>query len=148
MQHVSLQVDVQVPAQKVWEALIDWPTQGKWMLGTKVWPVNGDGHGVGGQIAAFTGIGKLGFLDTMEITHWDPPARCDVLHTGKVVKGTGTFQVVALGEQSCRFIWAEDLQIPLGPIGLLGFKILRPFFIAGVRKSLEKFSNLVEQGQL
>ena len=117
-------------------------------MGTKVRPVNGDGQGLGGQIAAFTGIWKLGFLDTMTVTRWEPPQRCDVIHTGRVVKGTGTFIVESLGEESCRFIWSEDLEIPLGPIGLVGFKLLKPAFVAGVRHSLHKFSNLVEQGQI
>jgi uncharacterized protein YndB with AHSA1/START domain len=148
MQHIELSVDILAPAEKVWSAITDWPSQDAWMMGTKVRPVNGDGQGLGGQIAAFTGIGKLGFLDTMTVTRWEPPQRCDVIHTGRVVKGTGTFIVESLGEHSCRFIWSEDLEIPLGPIGLVGFKLLKPAFVAGVRHSLQKFSNMVEQGQI
>ena len=34
--------------------------------------------------------------DTMVITRWEPPYRVDVTHTGKVVQGTGTMEVVAL----------------------------------------------------
>ena len=144
--HVELHVDVQVPAQMVWDAIVDWPSQGKWMLGTKVWPVNGDGTGVGGQIEAFTGIWKIGFLDTMTITAWEPPLRCDVLHTGRVVRGSGTFVVVPLGDHSCRFEWSEDLDLPLGVLGKLGFAITRPAFEFGVQKSLNKFAHMLESG--
>jgi hypothetical protein len=148
MEHIELEVAVLAPAQKVWDAITDWPAQGKWMLGTKVEPVDGDGTGVGGKIAAFTGIGPIGFLDTMEITTWNPPQRCDVLHTGRVVRGTGTFEVVSLSENSSKFIWVEDLDLPLGWLGKVGFTILRPAFVFGVRKSLEKFAHLVEQGTI
>jgi hypothetical protein len=118
------------------------------MLGTKVWPVDGDGTGVGGKIEAFTGIWRIGFLDTMEITTWEPPRLCDVNHTGRVVRGTGTFEVVATSESTSKFIWSEDLDLPLGLLGKVGFFFVKPGFVYGVRKSLEKFASQVEQGKL
>jgi hypothetical protein len=118
------------------------------MLGTKVWPVDGDGTGVGGKIEAFTGVWRIGFLDTMEITAWDPPRLCDVNHTGRVVRGTGTFEVVATSESTSKFIWSEDLDLPLGLLGKVGFFFVKPGFVHGVRKSLEKFASQVEQGKL
>lgn len=140
MEHIELSVQIQAPAELVWNRITDWPSQSEWMLGTIV---TGNGNSVGGTISAFTGIGPIGFLDTMEITLWEPPFRCDVLHTGKVVKGTGSFQVVRIDHERSKFIWIEDLEIPLGFIGLIGFKILRPFFIAGVKQSLNKFAKSV-----
>ena len=148
MEHIELEVLVQAPALQVWNAITNWQAQSDWMLGTKVWPVNGDGTGVGGQIEAFTGIWRIGFLDTMEITAWNPPTKCDVLHTGRVVRGTGTFEVVATSDSTSKFIWSEDLDLPLGVIGKVGFTIVKPGFIYGVRRSLEKFADLVEQGKL
>lgn len=140
MEHIELQVPVAAPAQLVWDEITNWVKQSEWMLGTKV---TGTGNSIGGKIEAFTGIGKLGFLDTMEITLWEPPTRCDVLHTGKVVKGTGSFQVKAVSDNQSIFIWIEDLKIPLGLVGLIGFKLLRPFFVAGVHASLKKFAKSV-----
>lgn len=137
MEHIELKVFVNAPSELVWNRITDWPAQSDWMLGTKV---TGTGNSVGGKISAFTGIGPIGFLDTMEITTWQPPVRCDVIHTGKVVKGTGSFQVEQLNSATCNFIWIEDLEIPLGVVGLLGFKILKPFFVLGVKKSLDKFA--------
>ena len=148
MEHIELKVLVQAPALQVWNAITNWQAQSDWMLGTKVWPINGDGTGVGGQIEAFTGIWRIGFLDTMEITAWNPPTKCDVLHTGRVVRGTGTFEVVATSDSTSKFIWSENLDLPLGVIGKVGFTIVKPGFIYGVRKSLEKFADLVEQGKL
>ena len=148
MEHIELTVAVNAPAQKVWNAITNWEAQSQWMLGTKVWPVDGDGTGVGGKIEAFTGIWRIGFLDTMEITIWEAPARCDVLHTGRVVRGTGTFEVISVSPTSSNFVWSEDLDLPLGILGKVGFTLLRPGFVFGVRKSLEKFARLVEQGAL
>jgi hypothetical protein len=139
MEHIQLTVRVNASAQVVWEQITNWASQSDWMLGTKV---TGEGNSVGGKIAAFTGIGPIGFLDTMEITRWEPPFRCDVLHTGRVVRGTGSFQVESIDPQTSNFIWIEDLNLPLGVIGLVGFKILRPFFVFGVQKSLEKFAKI------
>ena len=78
MEHIELEVLIQAPAQKVWDGLTNWQAQSQWMLGTKVWPVDGDGTSIGGKIEAFTGVWRIGFLDTMEITVWDPPRLCDV----------------------------------------------------------------------
>lgn len=142
MELIKLEVQVLAPAETVWAEITNWESQSEWMLGTKVF---GSGAEVGGKISAFTGIGKLGFLDTMEITAWQPPLRCDVIHTGKVVKGTGSFQVQPISETQSLFIWIEELEIPLGLIGLLGYKLLKPFFAGGVQYSLNKFAKFVHE---
>lgn len=148
MEHIELEVEINAPAQKVWDGITNWEAQSQWMMGTKVWPVDGDGTGVGGKIEAFTGVWRIGFLDTMEITGWQPPNRCDVNHTGRVVKGTGTFEVVSTSDTTSKFIWSEDLVLPLGALGKFGFILVKPGFVFGVRKSLEKFARQVEQAKL
>jgi len=146
MTHLELALDIAATPEQVFAALVDWESQGEWMLGTRVWvPKGATGVGVGGQLAAFTGIGRIGFLDTMTITRWDEPHRVDVVHTGRVVRGTGTFVVEAAAEGRARFVWAEDLDLPLGALGRVGWLAVRPFFVAGVRRSLHRFAQLVEQ---
>jgi hypothetical protein len=137
---VRLEVVVEAPVEQTWAAATDWARQGEWMLGTRVRGTARDGIGVGGGVEAFTGVGRLGFLDTMEITAWDPPYRCAVLHTGRVVRGTGVFEVRELGESSSVFVWSEQLELPLGPVGRLGWPVVRPLFLAGVRRSLDRFA--------
>ena len=138
-----LRVDVDAPVEQTWAAATDWAGQGEWMLGTSVRPTAQDGRGVGGGIEAFTGIGRLGFVDSMVITLWEPPRRCHLLHTGRVVRGTGAFGVEPRGEHST-FVWREDLELPLGPLGRLGWALLRPLFAYGVRLSLRRFARSVE----
>jgi hypothetical protein len=117
------------------------------MLGTTVRATDQDGVGVGGGIEAFTGVGRLGFLDTMVITEWDPPRRCVVDHTGRVVRGLGVFEVFALPDGRSRFVWSEELDLPLGVLGRLGWPLVRPGFAWGVRRSLEALARDVEREQ-
>ena len=144
---LELRVPVQAPAAEVFAGATDWAGQSRWMLGTRVRGTARDGVGVGGGVEAFTGVGRLGFLDTMEITAWDPPRRCSVLHTGRVVRGTGDFLVEERGPAASVFVWREDLDLPLGALGRLGWPLVRPVFAAGVRLSLRRFARWVEAGR-
>ena len=142
-----LSVPVAAPAAETWAGAVDWDAQSRWMLGTTVHGTAQDGVGVGGGIEAFSGVGRLGFLDVMEITAWDPPRRCDVKHLGRVVRGTGVFEVRQSGPQSSEFVWREDLDLPLGLLGRLGWPLVRPFFAFGVKLSLKRFARWVEAGR-
>jgi hypothetical protein len=149
--HVVRDVIIGAPPEVVFAALTDWSTQGQWMLGTRVWsdqPAEGSAQGVGTRISAFTGAGRLGFLDTMEITEWEPPRLVRVLHTGRVVRGPGIFEVLSLPGGRSRFIWREELDLPLGRVGRAGFALVGPMFAAGVVSSLKRFARMVESGQL
>lgn len=144
--HLVLSVDVDAPVEQTWHGATLWDRQGEWMLGTAVRATAQGGQGVGGGLEAFTGKGRLGFLDTMEITVWDPPHRCEVLHTGRVVKGLGIFVVEARSHDRSRFLWQESLDLPLGVLGRIGWPLVKPFFAAGVQASLNKFGRWVESG--
>jgi hypothetical protein len=144
MTSVRLEVMIAAPAAAGWDVLFDWSRQGEWMLGTRVKVTGGDGASVGSTVSAWTGAGPLGFTDTMTVTLWDPPRRCEVLHTGSVVRGTGAFEVQELPGGRSRFIWSEDLDLPLGALGRAGWPVARPAFIAGVRRSLDRLAELVE----
>ncbi|MDQ1248732.1 MAG: hypothetical protein QG597_3105 [Actinomycetota bacterium] len=147
MRHLRLEVPVAAPATEVFRAFTDWAAQGEWMLGTDVRPVLGDGRGVGGRIEAWTGVGRVGFLDTMVITEWDEPNRVVVRHTGRVVRGLGIMEVVERPDGTSVFVWAEELELPLGVLGRLGWPLVRPAFADGVRRSLRAFADVVESGR-
>ena len=138
-----LTVPVAAPVAATWAAVTAWDRQGEWMLGTHVTAAGG--NTVGGTLTAFTGVGRIGFVDTMTITRWDPPYRCEVLHTGRVVRGSGIFEVrqAALGSE---LVWTEVLVLPFGALGRLGWPVVRPLFAAGVRWSLRRFARWVEDG--
>lgn len=145
---LRLDVIVNAPPEAVFAAMVDWPGQAEWMLGTTVRVTAGSGTAVGDELEAVTGVRGVGVVDTMTITAWDAPRRVDVVHTGRVVRGTGTFEVVALPGGRARMVWTEDLELPLGRVGRLGWPVIRPAFAAGVQRSLRAFARMVEEGVL
>jgi hypothetical protein len=145
MQHIEFFVDINSTPEKVFDYLTDWPAQSEWIFGTRVEiRTPGLAKEVGGEIAAFTGFGPIGFWDYMTVTQWEYPSIVDVIHTGRVVKGTGSMRVEKVSESKTRFYWSEDLEIPLGIFGLFGFRLLKPFFLSGVQSSLNKFARNLE----
>lgn len=135
---MSLVIDV--PIEKVWAALADWESQGEWMLQTTVRVTSDIREGVGTSIAAFTGVGKLGIMDHMTVTSWNPPQVCDVIHTGKIIKGTGRFELTALSAQSTQFDWSEEILAPRAV-----FLLIAPGLYAGVRISLSTLRRHLQQ---
>ncbi|GAA3871412.1 SRPBCC family protein [Saccharothrix violaceirubra] len=133
MTRLELAVDVAAPAATTWAAATDWVRQGEWMLGTRVRVTGGDGTSTGSTLSAFTGIGRFGFVDTMRVTVWEPPVRCVVEHTGRLVRGTGGFRVSGHGDRS-EFVWYEDVPWPLAAA-----------FAPGVAWSLRRFARFAER---
>jgi uncharacterized protein YndB with AHSA1/START domain len=133
--HIAMSLVIQAPIEKVWAALADWESQGDWMLQTTVEVTSEIREGVGTTIAAFTWIGKFGVMDHMVVTSWQPPHVCDVAHTGKIIKGTGRFQLSAIDEETTRFDWSEEILTPR-----VIFLLIAPGLYAGVRISLAKLS--------
>nr|WP_224389924.1 SRPBCC family protein [Pseudonocardia sp. ICBG1293] len=148
---LTVPVDVNVPADVLWEVVSDLEGQSDWMLGTTVAITAGDGRSVGTELRAVTGVGPLGVADTMRVTEWtEPPAgtagerRIVVTHTGTVIRGDGVFAVLELGPARSRFVWTELLDLPLGALGRLGWPLVRPAFRAGVAHSLRGMAERTE----
>ena len=139
---LALTVAVPLSQEQAWSAIIDWQGQSNWMLQTKVWVDGEKTSGVGTKIAAFTGplhryyprFKRLGLLDLMEVTAWNPPLRCDVIHYGSILKGSGTFEVEAIDDSHSLFHWSEEIEAPIAL-----FLLIRPFILIGVKISLARF---------
>ena len=140
MAELVVSVDVGAPQDRVWTALTDWSDHDKWMLGTRA----SGGAAVGERIEAFTGIGRVGFLDTMVIRVWDPPERCVVRHTGSVVRGSGAFEVERLGSSRSRIVWSEWIDLPFGVLGRIGWLVAKPLARLGLLASLRRLRAHVE----
>ena len=129
---IRREVALDVPADVAWDYVTDWPRQGEWVPHTRVEHVDpaDPAVGLGGRLRAWTGLGPVGFWDPMTITSWerrtDGGGRCEVLHTGKVVRGEGEFEVTADGAGRSRFLWSERAVVPFGALGSWGFRLLRP----------------------
>jgi hypothetical protein len=140
---LAISLKVNAPQLAVWKKIADWESQGEWMLQTKVWVTSEKTSGVGTSIAAFTGplykfyprVKSPGLLDLMTVTKWEEPSRCDVVHVGKVLKGTGSFVLTQEGQNMTRFDWSETIEAPR-----VIFMLIAPFLYAGVRISLQRFA--------
>lgn len=138
---LTMRVDVDAPPETVFEAATDWERQGEWILATTVRVLRGDGRSVGSEMEAVTGISGVGVADRMQITVWQAPVRCEVAHLGRVVRGIGIFAVQPRGRDAATFEWTEQLDLPLGMLGRLGWPLIRPVFSWGLRRSLDRFAN-------
>lgn len=141
--HLTVRVDVDRAVETVFAAATDWERQHEWILGTTVRVRRGDGRSVGSEMVAVTGIGGIGVVDSMRITEWDAPRRCEVRHVGRVVRGVGIFEVAPRGRDArdaAVFTWTERLELPLGMLGRWGWPLVRPLFRWGLRRSLDRFA--------
>ena len=139
---VAARVAIAAPPEAVFEAVTDWEAQSEWVALTTV-TVEPGGRGVGERLTAVTKLAGIGFSDPMEVTRWEPPRRVDVRHLGRVVRGTGTF-TVSPAPGGAWFTWIEDLDLPLGAPGRLGFFLLRPAVILMLRRNLARLARRVE----
>jgi hypothetical protein len=139
---ISIRLKIAAPIEKVWAAIADWESQGDWMLQTRVWVTSDNRSGVGTSISALTGPlvksgFKYGLLDKMVVTNWKPPYLCEVDHVGKVIKGSGKFELSDIskgGEIATSFDWSETIKAPKAVFLL----IYLPTYL-GVRISLLRF---------
>jgi carbon monoxide dehydrogenase subunit G len=140
-------IDVDAPPERVWAALTAWDRQGEWMLATDVSTVDGPAQEVGGRLVARTGLPRpggrrLGVVDTMVVTEWDPPRQAVVEHTGRIVRGYGVFEVLPR-DGGATVVWREELDLPLGRLGRLGWPLAKPVVVLGLRLSLRRFPAFV-----
>jgi hypothetical protein len=84
----------------------------------------------------------------MTVTGWQPPpadpARCQVAHTGQLVKGAGAFEVEATAD-GARVVWSEWVQLPFGVLGDVAWLAVRPAVALLLRLSLRRLARLVEK---
>jgi hypothetical protein len=67
-----------------------------------------------------------------------------VRHTGRLVRGTGTFRVLPR-EGGSTIVWEEDLDLPFGPIGRLGRPLVGPLSAPLLRLSLRRLAELSDR---
>jgi len=146
---VEASVDLTVDPATAFASIVDLPSQERWIIATSLYPIDGSisiPH-VGSRMAAFTGIGSVGFLDTMVVTVYDPPWRWITQHEGEFVRGVGIFEVQVTPAGS-RVTWAEELDLPFGVIGRLGWPLIKPLARIGLQASLRRMAKQIANGTL
>ena len=140
--HLEGRVAIAAPPEAVFDAVADWEGQSEWVALTTV-TAGGGPPRVGERLVAVTKVAGIGFSGPMEVTRFEPPSRIDVRHLGRVVRGTGTFRVEP-APGGAWFSWAEDVELPRGVAGRLGFVVVGPLFRLLLRRSLRRLARRVE----
>ena len=135
---ITARITLAEPPARVWQVALDWSRQHEWIWATRAH----GGAAAGATVAARTGLGPAGFTDTMEIPEWDPPRRCTVRHTGRIVRGTGIFEVIPAGG-GAEFRWTERMPVPAPLAGLVGERLLVPAGRWFLQASLRRLARLV-----
>lgn len=138
-----------IGVDRAFSALVDPAAQERWMIATRLYPVESTARvpDVGSRLAAFTGLGGVGFLDTMTVTAHEPPHRWVVDKDGSLLRGVGIMAVTPTPDGS-RATWTNELILPLGPIGRLGFLVLRPVVEAALTACLRRLARMLRAGTL
>lgn len=142
-QSFEVAAEVAAPAQATWSVLTDWERQSEWAMLTRTRGIGPTGgHALGEQVHAFTGVGPVGFLDSMVIDVWDPPRRCRTRKTGRVVGGYAEFRVEPVGDERSRVVYRAEYELP--PVLDLLWPLGRPGLVHGFRRSLAALAGIVE----
>lgn len=152
MARVEERVHIHRPADRVWDLLTDWEAQPDWMVDARSVTVTSPHRsGVGVTIDVPTTIALgLTVLDVMEVTEWVEGRKIGVRHTGRVIKGSGAFEVAPThlpnGGEGTIFTWTEDIDAPLGRLGDLVATYTAVQVVAFVfRRSLRALKRVAEE---
>ena len=138
-----------IPPDRAFAAMVDLAAQERWMIATRLYPIVSASSvpQVGSRVAAFSGVGGLGFLDTMTVIAYDPPHRWVVAKDGRLLRGVGTMQVDPLPGGS-RATWMNELDPPFGALGRLAARVAGPVAAGAIRACLRRLARQLRTGAL
>lgn len=116
---LEITVPVDAPRAVVWEVLTDWERQAEWMLDAEAVDVltpHRAGEGV--TIRVPTKLLGATVQDVMRVTRWEDERVLEVVHLGRVIRGTGAFELRDDPRTGGTVLtWWERIDPPLGAIG-------------------------------
>ena len=148
---LEVSADIDAPVAVVWEALIDWAGQSRWIPLTTVRVANDRNVGIGVRAEALSGIwlGRipLGLLDRFIVTGWSPPAgdtaELEILHLGPYFTGEGVFRLTGHHDKST-VACTELFSVPGGRAVESLVRLALPFLRAGFARSLRTLAAIAE----
>lgn len=95
--------EVPLAPSEAWSRLTAWERHGEFVPLTTIerTPTGFD---------AFTGVGRIGFHDPMEVVQWREPEFCRLEKRGRVMRGWAELTVAPHGDGS-RVTWREDIDV-------------------------------------
>lgn len=146
MGELQAQITTDASPERLWAVATDWRNQSQWIPFTSAQVVGGEPAGNGSRVEAWTGVGRVGFMDVMIIEEWEPPHRLDLRHVGKVVRGSAGFVIEPLGNRGSRLIWWERIDMPFGQLGRLAWPIVALVSRWALQSSLRKLAGVASTG--
>jgi len=141
---------------RVWDELVDWHGQDRWIPLTRVRVRGERATGLGVRVAALSGVQvgpvPVGLLDRFVVTGWTPPGAgpCDglgelaVLHLGPYFTGEGSFKVFT-DPAGTRLVCTELFTVPGGAPVEAVLRLALPVLRRGFAASLDTFAGIVER---
>jgi len=145
--------------ERVWDEIVDWRGQGRWIPLTRVRVVGERSVGLGARLAALSGFWlgpvPVGLLDRFVVTGWtppgsevgDPPGELAVLHLGPYFTGEGSFKVVP-DPVGARLVCTEVFSVPGGAPTEALLRLALPGMRRGFAASLGTLAGIVERPAL
>jgi hypothetical protein len=152
---LEVATEVRAPVARVWQELIDWSGQSRWIPFTTVRVTTAHDAGLGVRAAALSGfwLGRLpvGLLDRFVVTGWSPPtadhggnrAELEVLHLGPYFTGVGVFALQGTDVRT-RVSCVELFDLAGGGLLDRPGRLLLPVLRTGFRLSLRRFAAVCE----
>jgi hypothetical protein len=142
--------EIDAPIAAVWDVLIDWTGQSRWIPMTTV-RVTGDRKaGLGTRVEALSGVrlGRIpvGLLDRFIVTGWSPPvtdtAELKVWHLGPYFTGEGAFRLTG-HDGKTTVLCIETVAVPGGRLVEWPVRLALPALRAGLTSSLRALGEIV-----
>ena len=167
---LEVATEVRAPLTRVWDELVDWAGQARWIPFTTVRITTAHVAGLGVRASALSGfwLGRLpvGLLDRFVVTGWTPPtapaaqsagwgdppepprksagrAELEVLHLGPYFTGVGVF-ALTVEETGTQVRCVELFDLPGGGLLDLPGRLLLPVLRRGFRLSLRRLAAICE----
>jgi hypothetical protein len=152
---VSIRLEVSAesdaPLTAVWDVLVDWPGQSRWIPLTTVSVITDRQTGLGVRAEALSGVwlGRIpfGLLDRFIVTSWSAPvadtAELEILHLGPYFTGEGVFRLKGHDGKttvSC----TEVFSVPGGRLVEWLARLALPGLRAGFASSLRTLAAIAE----
>jgi Polyketide cyclase / dehydrase and lipid transport len=148
---LEVSAEIDAPVAAVWEVLIDWTGQSRWIPLTTVRVLTAHDVGLGVRAEALSGVwvGRIpfGLLDRFIVTGWSPPAHnaaeLEISHLGPYFTGKGVFRLTGHdGKTSVRCV--EVFSLPGARVTELVARVTLPALRAGFARSLHALGEIVE----
>lgn len=146
MARIEASTHIEAPPERVWEVLVDWETQPRWMVDARsveVTSANRAGPDV--TLRCRTNIlAGVVVTDPMVVTEWDEPRVLGVRHTGTVVRGVGAFELEPTPHGTA-LIWWEEAGVPFSAVGeFVADLVVVPWVERIFRRSLAGLKRIAE----